>query len=964
MDKRRYILTIIATIYFACFSYAQDLKEKLSSYASNYVRTDANITKSTFSNYTIDSLNNTLIIRFGGGFAEQHFTESSVSSIYSNVKKLLPEDLRKYRLSIQTENHPIEFLVPNSLRSKNLDATRLLQQSYKGKPWVKNISRPYTASAGLEGNHISLWQSHGRYWKFDKSDWYWQRPRLFCTTEDLLSQTFVVPYLIPMLQNAGAVVFTPRERDYQIHEVIVDNDQPNKSGVYAETTKLESSYLHWVNAETPAFIDNKLVYNVCDSPFVSGKARCIPACDGKNDMAIAQWVPDLPVNGKYAVYVTYPSLPNSIPDAHYVVFHKGGMTEFNVNQQIGGGTWVYLGTFDFDSGEHDYCKVMLTNVSQSNGIVCADAVKFGGGKGNVLPVHASYTTHMEDTVEVKDYTYEITGTLSGLPRWAEAAKYSCFWYGMPFALHSNGFDNDEYKNDIWCRSQAVNELSGGSIYNKDNPGRKVPFELNIALHTDAGYESNDFIGSLGIYMTDYNEGLTGSGMDRYVSRDLISSIMTNLHKDLRKYNWKVRKLWNRDYGEARVPLSPAVILEMLSHQNFNDMKKAYDPQFKFDFCRSVYKSIVKFLATVHDRPYAIQPLPVHNFSIQIDEEHSHAHLTWQPTEDPLESSASATDFIVYTRQGNQGFDNGKVVHTNSATIPLTKGELYSFKISALNKGGESFPSEVLSAYIAPHSKGKILIVNAFDRLEGPATVNTSKEQGFRLDIDPGVPYGAFTGFCGMQKAFDTRYAGSEGTNGLGQSGSELEGKIIMGNTFDYPYIHGLGIKEYGQYSFCSMSEGAFKKDNATLTQYKMVDVIFGVQKYFDQTTLLLLQNYLKKGGRLLMSGANLSSNKISDLSVNEIDGCGTDFAIYREMNETRYAVPSVSVIGNTEQILTQPEGAFPMLEYSNQQCAATAYDGKDSKSIIIGFPIESIIDQNKINGLMGAFISFLTNNHK
>ena len=48
-------------------------------------------------------------------------------------------------------------------------------------------------------------------------------------------------------------------------------------------------------------------------------------------------------------------------DAKYLVFHKGGVTEFKVNQQIGGGTWVYLGTFEFDKGNNDYawwCSAM------------------------------------------------------------------------------------------------------------------------------------------------------------------------------------------------------------------------------------------------------------------------------------------------------------------------------------------------------------------------------------------------------------------------------------------------------------------------------------------------------------------------------------------------------------------------------------------------------------------------------
>ena len=38
-----------------------------------------------------------------------------------------------------------------------------------------------------------------------------------------------------MLENAGAVIGCPVERDFQSAEVIVDNDGGNRRGVYAET---------------------------------------------------------------------------------------------------------------------------------------------------------------------------------------------------------------------------------------------------------------------------------------------------------------------------------------------------------------------------------------------------------------------------------------------------------------------------------------------------------------------------------------------------------------------------------------------------------------------------------------------------------------------------------------------------------------------------------------------------------
>ena len=89
---------------------------------------------------------------------------------------------------------------------------------HDGAPWVTNASSIVDASRGLKGRHLALWASHGRYYDNNRNQWQWQRPLLFCTTEDLFTQTIVVPYLIPMLESAGAIVFSPRERDWQAME--------------------------------------------------------------------------------------------------------------------------------------------------------------------------------------------------------------------------------------------------------------------------------------------------------------------------------------------------------------------------------------------------------------------------------------------------------------------------------------------------------------------------------------------------------------------------------------------------------------------------------------------------------------------------------------------------------------------------------------------------------------------------
>lgn len=930
------ILFVILSFFFTSVLHAQSLSSRVDAWVSRYSRNDLALKPGKLQTCSVDTLNETVRIVIKDGFSEQTFTPAVVDNIYRDMKSFLPDSIKHYKVTVITDGRPIEDLIPNVLR-KNKDHSRLSSTKYTGQPWVKNISRPYTAQRGLEGNHIVVWQSHGSYWKAEENSWAWQRPRLFCTAEDLLSQTFVIPYVIPMLQNAGAVVFTPRERDWQKNEVIVDNDQPNKNGTYSERLRDENSSHKWQTTDSLGFAHLKNIYDPSDAPFRDGTARCVATISHSKAASQAAWIPNIPESGRYAVYVSYQSYPNSVDDATYTVYHKGGMTEFKVNQKMGGGTWVYLGHFDFEKGENDYGMVVLSNQSSHDGIVTADAVRFGGGMGNVSPRSAL--------------------PVSGLPRWAEGAKYSAFWYGFPYSLHTEPFGDNDYNNDIRCRSNVVNALAGGSVSHPNAQGMGVPIDLSLAFHTDAGYtNSKAYIGSLSICTTETGDGKTGAGLDRYVSRDLASMLLMNLHTDLRKYNWQTRYQYNKNYGETRDPVVPANILELLSHQNFADMKRAYDPQFKFDISRSVYKTIVKFLAELHQRDYVIQPLPVENFHITLNEKQQSATLTWSAVNDPLEPSARPDAYIVYTRKGQQSFDNGTLVHGTSYTVDLLTDEIYSFKIAAVNQGGESFPSEILSAGISSQNKGTVLIVNAFTRLEGPATIDTSTEAGFDLDKDPGVPYGAFAGFCGRQKSFRRGPEPLE-KGGPASSGRELEGKIFMGNTFDYASLHGNAILLTHKHSFTSCSEQSLSEGNVNPNDYPIMDIIYGVQKNFNPKSNSIIKSYQYSGGKVIMSGANAGTPDIGGTITGTmknkqlaiINGCNLSFDIYRDINPHSYCVPAPSVIAPTGE-------AFSILTYQDGASAGIALPGR---YVRLGFPLESIKDHHKMNLLIGAFLTFL-----
>jgi predicted outer membrane repeat protein len=234
--------------------------------------------------------------------------------------------------TIFSNNISIDELIPNRLVD-NSDKSRMWGDiEYKDQPWVFNLSRPLKITRGLQNRHLSLWASHGRYYNVNSKKWEWQRPNLFCTCEDLFTQTTVVPYLIPMLQNAGAIVFTPRERDWQKNEVIVDNDNPQK--YYMETGWKNK----WSDTEIKGFVYRNGTYNDGENPFQNGTARMAAAVSRKSGTCGISYTPNIPVSGKYAVYVSYQTLPNSIPDAEYIVWHQGEKTVFKVNQTMGGST--------------------------------------------------------------------------------------------------------------------------------------------------------------------------------------------------------------------------------------------------------------------------------------------------------------------------------------------------------------------------------------------------------------------------------------------------------------------------------------------------------------------------------------------------------------------------------------------------------------------------------------------------
>lgn len=907
--------------------------------------------------FSVDERSRELKVFISPSFATQEFTEKSVKFYYKRLSRALPKPYNKYSLSIVAAGLPIEQLVAGAKVNSTGVPSAWGKIEYDGAPWVYDESKPYFISHGLFDRHISLWASHGMFYDTKKSCWRWQRPNLFCTTEDLFTQTIVVPYLIPMLERAGAVVYTPRERDWQKNEVLVDND--NGRG-YVEDDGREK----WRTAQAKGFAPRNGVYRDGENPFLQGTARQVRTVR-KGHESWASYQPQIPQAGRYAVYVSYQTLPNSVSDVQYIVCHKGQRTLFRVNQQMGGGTWVYLGTFDFDSGSSTDNRVIITNLSDQKGVITTDAVRFGGGMGNV----------------------QRYGVTSGMPRCLEGARYNAQWSGAPYSVYGGKNGTDDYSDDINSRSNMTNWLAGGSVYVPTREGKKVPIELSLAVHSDAGYTSvpDSIIGSLSICTTNFNDGRLNSGISRMTSHDFAEQLLEGLRCDLTfKFGkWTRRYLWDRNYSETRRPEVPSAIIETMSHQNFADIRRGLDPNFKFTMARSLYKTILRYVSSNHSRPCIVQPLPVDNFRI-ANIGNGQLRLSWLPVKDEQEPTSVPTAYNVYVAQGTGGFDNGRMVCGNSFVIDVQPGVVYKFRVAAVNRGGESFPSEILAACLSsnPHAKN-ILVVNGFKRLSGPAVVDNETQQGFDLDSDIGASYGLTAGWNGRQQCFDRKRAGSEGSGAMGYCGDELAGFFVMGNQQNESVCHVENIATAGDYNVVSSSLEALENDFTKPSDYDVMDVAFGLQKddghslvhYKTFTSRLRnqLNMFVSRGGRVMVSGAYVGSDMLRDderrflsdvikvsyersdrtQTNNMVNGLGINFDIIRNLNSVHYAATSVDVMHPSVS------SAFCAMQYADGSSAAVAYDGGDYKSFVMGFPFECINNMKARRQVMKAVMDFL-----
>jgi len=269
----------------------------------------------------------------------------------------------------------------------------------------------------------TVWLSPGHGWHNTGTGFTTQRGTTNQVVEDFTTAETVDYYLLHYLMNAGANVWSVRERDVNPLEIIVDNDQGAPG--YTETGS-------WANGSIAGY---------------NGTYRTNTA--DVTETASAIYTPGVTVSGYYWVSVRFISGANRATDVKYTIFHAGGTATYTVNQEVHGDTWVYLGQYYFLAGGDN--KVIISNQSPDAGqAIVADAVRLGGGIG-------------------ADPDCVNGGAASGKPRFEESARQYARYQGNPAC-----------REDVTVRPTYTEwELSKGIPTEINNA-------VFVAFHTNAG----------------------------------------------------------------------------------------------------------------------------------------------------------------------------------------------------------------------------------------------------------------------------------------------------------------------------------------------------------------------------------------------------------------------------------------------------------------------------------------------
>ena len=544
-----------------------------------------------------------------------------------------------------------------------VEQRRVLPVSVPDKePWAADkdmpVDSPGATEGALSGKAVYLSQCHGWMWFSSLGRFSTQRGNLFSTVEDFHNPEGANQYLVQYLENAGARVYTVRERDGNPAMAIADNDGEG----YAEAgTTFEDG--------PPGFADRS-PWVRGEDPFDAGTTRRFRANSGD----VATWTPEVPKDGHYAVYVSWDSHPDNSTSATYQISHPGGVIERTFDQRVHGSTWQYVETLWLPAGVGDL-KVELI-ADGGPGFLSADAVRIGGG--------------MED---VQRY-----GETTTRPRWESSSLLYTQFNGAPESVYdAYGDDGDPSTRSRWA---AWEHPTG-------EPAVYLSWHSNAARGTASGTVTYIYDGS-------YSPVPGSSELGSLLQEELVTSIRTGWDA-----SWNDRGIRTATFSEINPAFNdemPAALVELAFHDNPYDASLLKEPAFRRDAARAMMRGIVRYFASEDGVAPAFSPEPPQDVAL-LHNDDGELELSWTPGLVGEPWGDAAQGYVVFRSADGRSWDEGTSVGAGtSVVISASLGETVYARVAAENEGGISFPSEVVGARRSPIGQAEVLVALGFDRL--------------------------------------------------------------------------------------------------------------------------------------------------------------------------------------------------------------------------------------------------------
>ncbi|MFK8010984.1 MAG: N-acetylmuramoyl-L-alanine amidase [Marinicellaceae bacterium] len=755
-------------------------------------------------------------------------------------------------------------------------------------------------------------QAHGWIDYNSAAEWETQRGITHDIVEDFVNAEAINQYLLEYLTNAGAKVFTLRERDMNTNMVIVDDQDGGlfpSNGIYQE----QGDSQLFSDSSANGFKNFQAPYSATNDPFRDNGGSDRVLTTTPTETARAIWKPVIPEDGYYHVYVSYSGIGDRPTDAQYIISHGGIETEVLVNQEVHRYVWNNIGQFYFKAGQSDF--VALTNKSQENGTsVSADAIRIGGGMGDILGnYHPVISSH---------------------PRWEEGARPYVQFQGASPAVYASG--------DVGARSRfaAWEHYSGeDSVY--------VSWHSNAATGSARGtssyiYSSNPPDGTF-----DETQSVEGSAaLQAAIHDEIINDIRSDWQVD-----WLDRGYRSAYFGEINPNNNdemPSVLLEMAFHDNANDADALRHPAFRKLAARAVYQGIVKYFANRDGLQTLLLPEPPTHIQV-VSPEDGTLNVSWQA---PIVDNNgvfgdAATSYLVYLSSDGYNFDNGsETMDLFYSFKNLEIGKVYYIKVKARNSGGLSLASETLGARIKYTNENRVLIINGFDRLSSGQLVYMNM---------PDV--GGFVDRMFLNKMNTFNYSIQHG-NAINDSGVGFDS---IANELIEDELFNLDINTYIAVIWILGEESSAGKTLASAEQNQLqIYLNAGGKLFISGAEIAWDLDHLGSAIDKDFYNNVLMSQYISDDSgVFQADG--TVNSIFSELTPIYFDDGS----NGSYQVefpdeISPTHNAESCMTYLGAQSACTYVDTGTYQVINLGFPFESIYPESMRNEIMSETMNYFS----